>query len=377
MGIFDIFGGRAKNHRANLYKLIKKRKIDELKEILVEGFNLNEKIPVKDHEDMFPLTCALMYKSYDIVRLFIDNGAELNNEEEPAIIYSAIYGDAGIIQHIVACGADINMVDTIRGSALSCALGEENFEGLKVLINSGIDMVAYGGSALRDAAREGFFDAAELLISSGADVNYNKAEGVYLSEISPIQVAAQEGYEDIVHLLLRHGADSTLLNNNENQEETIINMDNESKEDYIEIEEKHRHDYQWHVEKLREYGLQEEIIQYLGTSNKMLNLSDKSDCTRYIVFCTVDQVRVFSWRDILFIDLLSEVEGYDENGVLAWLPESQCFGTLDLKSNRFGKIEGLTWKTFLEYPGRYIDGSIRWEFCQEFDYDGDEPEEMN
>jgi len=87
-----------------------------------------------------------------------------------------------------------------------------DFDQIKLLLNSGVQVDSWDDSALMTAlhraAIAGHKDIAELLITYGARVDHGG------SKSTPLHCAVQYGHKDVVELLLAHGADVNVKNGN-------------------------------------------------------------------------------------------------------------------------------------------------------------------
>ncbi|WP_253199427.1 ankyrin repeat domain-containing protein [Clostridium tagluense] len=241
------------------------------------------------------------------------------------------------------------------------------------------------GNMLSQAAKEGDIDLVQLIIDKGvADINYNGKDKVFVGNPTPLQWAVIGGDINIVKLLLENGADVSITDEwgyrpfNEAAEarnnkwghraldESIGKNDKEILEIIKSYEPKEWHQHEWCEQRLKNYELPNEVIEFLSSENRKIDL-EESEWTEYIEFYNLDEVRVFKWNNMTFVDLLHNVDGYDNIGAMSWIPEHKSFACLDMEHEKFGFIPGLTWSEFMASPARYIDGSLSWEFCENDD----------
>jgi hypothetical protein len=239
------------------------------------------------------------------------------------------------------------------------------------------------GNMLRYAAKEGNEELVKLIISKGTiDINYNGKDKVFVSNSTPLQWSVIRGNLNIVKLLLENGADLSITDKwgyrpfNEAVEaandrwgyraldKSIGKYDKEILEVIKIHEPKEWHQREWCIERLKKLELPDEVIEFLGSENRRINLQE-SEWTNYVEFYALDEIRVFKWKDMTFVDLVYNVDDYGNMGVISWIPEHKSFACLDIEHEMFGFIQGLTWKEFMENPTRYIDGSLSWEFCED------------
>ena len=101
--------------------------------------------------------------------------------------------------------------------ALVTAIQKEDFEAVKNLLASGLDVNAkdihHHNTVLMQAASMGKTEVVKLLIEAGADVNFKSVGLTYATGRptgnyrTPLMMAAQNGHVEIVNLLLAAGAD--------------------------------------------------------------------------------------------------------------------------------------------------------------------------
>lgn len=333
--------------------------IEQLNEMLQDGWDINEKVG-KYYQ--LPINVAIDYKRYDVVKWLVDHHAELNDSEYPAVLYAARSQNTDLIGYIVKNGGNINVVGRKGRTALVEAMVSKKQENIEAVINHGFDMPQLGGGSLRRACWKGELDLVKLFTENGADVNYHSYDQVHTDEATPLQVAIEGGHTEVVKYLLENGADVTIpdkygmtplkvvkkFKNNEIKE--LLNK-YEPIESQGEVNQKHR---------LRKLGLPTEVIDYLGTQNKTIELSEKSQ-TRYIKLATIFEVTDFFFDGIQVIDLIIENEAYDSTGLLVYIPAQQCFGSVDLEHHEL-IIIGVSWKKFLYNPEQYIDGILLGQF---------------
>lgn len=243
------------------------------------------------------------------------------------------------------------------------------------------------GDMLRYAAKEGEINLAQLIIDKGlADINYNSKSKDFGNEPTPLQWTVIRGNLDMVKLLLENGADVSITDKwgyrpfNEAVEaandrwgyraldKSIGKYDKEILELIKSYEPKEWHQREWCIERLKKLELPDEVIEFLSSENRKINLQE-SEWTNYVEFYDIDEVRTFKWKGMTLVDLVYDVDDYDNMGVISWIPEHKSFACLDIEHEKFGFIPNLTWQEFMASPARYIDGSLSWEFCEEDDED--------
>lgn len=122
---------------------------------------------------------------------------ERNVQEETPLISAARQEKWEIVRLLVEEGADIN-AETEQGglTALRYAIMAGNYEMTTYLIENGADVSQeneHGWTPLHTAARYGHMEILNFLIQEGADINARTDKGV-----TPTRAASDAGYTDIV-----------------------------------------------------------------------------------------------------------------------------------------------------------------------------------
>lgn len=113
----------------------------------------------------------------DMMQLFLDNGADINQinrSGEQALAFAAWNGHKHAVDWLIANGAMLNRKEKSWG-ALHYATFNGHTELVKHLIAKGADVnarVPNGATAIMLAAREGKDDIAKMLLSNGASLKY-------------------------------------------------------------------------------------------------------------------------------------------------------------------------------------------------------------
>jgi ankyrin repeat protein len=119
---------------------------------------------------------------------------------------------AGIVNVLLALGADVNARDNYNFTALLLAANTGNIEIITILLAHGaeVNAKAYNGqSALMSAAGIGHTEIVKLLLAKGAEVNTRGHNGR-----TALMMTAQGGHAETVTVLLANGADINAKDNN-------------------------------------------------------------------------------------------------------------------------------------------------------------------
>ena len=132
----------------------------------------------------------------------------INIEDETridALVMACGEGDFDFVKTLIKSGIDVNGIGSEGFTPLMMASSNNKAEIVNFLIEQGADVnkVYNGWTALIEAADEGSMESMKHLLNAGAEVNY------YASENSPtaITMAASEGNLECLKLLIKNGAD--------------------------------------------------------------------------------------------------------------------------------------------------------------------------
>jgi ankyrin repeat protein len=144
---------------------------EEMLQLLQE----NAMIPCKNLPTRKVLKEAAADGSEPLVKLFIENGAEVNapgSIDGTALSQAAANGRELIVRLLLDNGANINAADEFSKTALQLAAENGNEPIVRLLLDKGANVntsTGYGGTALQLAAKKGNEPIARLLLAKGAD----------------------------------------------------------------------------------------------------------------------------------------------------------------------------------------------------------------
>ncbi|MCC3373746.1 ankyrin repeat domain-containing protein [Cohnella sp. REN36] len=284
--------------------------------------------------------------AFDILNKYIID--DLNDKDYPIITAAARYGNRTLFEKLIALGANINALTHVQSSAVGRALAFQNYEGVRALIELGFEVKSYsGGKALRSAAWDGELEIVRLLVEHGADVNFNGADQVFPYCTTPVQMAASRNYFEIVKYLVEQGADVTIRDKHGNRAflEAKRNKNTEMMEYIKMLEPPIWHEADKRVSELKKMGMPTDIIKWLGTENRRIDLPETCP-TAYIDFETIFDVKPIQWQGRVFLDITKEVESYEGTGFIIWIPDQKCLGSLDIEHQELITFKDVKWNKF-------------------------------
>ncbi|WP_373233280.1 ankyrin repeat domain-containing protein [Cohnella sp.] len=345
-----------------LEQLIEEGNLNAIRSLLTDGLDPNAKVGIYNST----LECAFDCRQYEVAKLFIEHGAEINDRNNPAIV-DAAHGDRALFEYLIQKGSDINAVNRVGHSALSRALAFDNDSGAIALVELGIDIQRLGGKALRDAAWNGNERMVQYLIERGADIHYCEPDQVFVAGDTSLLAATSGNHLKIVEYLLEHGADISYCNKLGDRAYHIAKSNQFTQlADLLKSREPAEyHDYNRKMAELTAAGLPSPILDTLGKENRKLEFKGKN--CEYLIFRSLYDIKQFSFKDYEVYDLLLELDNYGADGVITWCPSKQLFISIDLEHDTVTLLNDLTWDAFVQDPGTFLDRILEGDY---------EPEEL-
>ncbi|RFU27471.1 hypothetical protein B7463_g8880, partial [Scytalidium lignicola] len=168
------------------------------------------------------LQAAAFAGNAEVVRMLLDNGANINVRDEhgQTPLHRAAYqGHTAIVELLLSKGADINEADQQGRTALRWVAnyGYEKLLGLLSLKGAQMDIKdEMGQTAMHRAAHNGNIAIARMLIEKGLNVNAVDSEGE-----TPLFSAVRSGKPAMVRFLLANGA---LVSQTDNENSTALHV---------------------------------------------------------------------------------------------------------------------------------------------------------
>lgn len=152
-----------------------------------------------------PLGHAASNETFDMARLLVAHGADIDSSDPASVLESAAgCGNLHIVQWALSQGASADISSASEGmTPLQSASWNGHLAVVKVLLESKANIEAQGdrGPALCCATKGAHIDIVRLLLQSGADI-----EATDRYSPTALGIASERGYFDIALLLLEHGA---------------------------------------------------------------------------------------------------------------------------------------------------------------------------
>ncbi|XP_028395444.1 uncharacterized protein LOC114519503 [Dendronephthya gigantea] len=145
---------------------------------------------------------------FDLVKYFVQHGAEHNFQDDCKVLQSAIHSRSlEIVKYFVEdCGADVNCKDESGKTALHHAVDAGETDIVKYFVEQcGADVNGKdtdGWTVLHDAVTKGRLEMVKFLVPMGANVNGKKIDGWTV-----LHDAVAEGTLEMVRYLVENGAD--------------------------------------------------------------------------------------------------------------------------------------------------------------------------
>ncbi|MDC0065776.1 ankyrin repeat domain-containing protein, partial [Verrucomicrobia bacterium] len=174
--------------------------ISVIKKYFADGGDANKRDP---EGKMTLLLHAIYIENKTIVKILIENGADINDKDKNGVTPLSFALTKEIAELLIDKGADINAKCDDGDTPLHSAAYNGRKEIAELLIDKGADINAkgtIGWTPLHLAVQQGRKEVVELLIAKGADVNAKMKNG-----ITPLDWAVDKDYTEIAYLLSTHG----------------------------------------------------------------------------------------------------------------------------------------------------------------------------
>jgi len=183
---------------------------EKIEEFIDNGMDIN----LPNEHGITPLITAIYFKNYEITRLLVENGADVNyiykeNNFSP-LIFACNARDERIIELLLKYDADVNIKDSNGYDALHHLIskgfpyGLETYNHLVIPELSWIFANHYGSRV----KKEQNLKAIDLLIEYGIDINYVNQLNELSKSVNAISILLEElcGNDDAIKKLIEKGA---------------------------------------------------------------------------------------------------------------------------------------------------------------------------
>lgn len=181
----------------------------EIVKLLIEnGADVNFPVYRKGEVYYTPLIISSAYGYDDIVKLLVDNGADPNisgYDKDFPLHFASGKNYVDIVDLLIKGGANVNVKNIEEATPLHKAARTNSVATIQQLLKHGADIDAItdiGYTALCEACTANKKDAVRVLLEAGADPNIPVDNGE-----TPLHKAVKNNNKEIIELLLKHGAD--------------------------------------------------------------------------------------------------------------------------------------------------------------------------
>jgi len=332
--------------------------ITALDKRLSKRWNLDKRIRISEMFVLPPLEIAFIAKAFASVKWLVDNGANLNVENNSGFALAARYGDEGIIRYLVDNGAKvipdfINLYDC----AFEQAMHGDNLSVLPLIQSLGYTVEKYGGNAFMSAIINNEKRAIAFFMENDVDVNFIPEAGMFRSrKTSPLCFAARFADLDLCNALVTKGADVIFAEDGTMRPYQIAleRGDLEMADFFKSLEPPAFHDIQSKIQELKPYRLPDTLLYYLQGDNLRLNFDKKaaSGGCEYIDFFSFADVMPIKIGRAKMLRLSRAVENYDGSVHIVWNPKEKMIAWYDVEHGATGNIA--TFDDFIKDASKYI-----------------------
>ena len=311
--------------------------ITALESALQGGWDIDEPIQIGKYSEYSPLQLALVMNCVPSVQWLVEHGANLNDEENPSFLLAVRYGNQEIIDYVVAQGANINALNSVKVDAFQAALYGKKYENLQLIHDLGHTVHKYGGKAFRNAITDKNYEVLDFFIRNGVDINYNKPDSVYPFKPTPLCVAAR--YVDLLmcKYLVEHGADVTITEKDGMRPYSIaIEKDDMEMAEYFKnLEPDEYHDKQNKMDQLKPFKLPKGLVSFLEGDTLYFELPD-SDFKSIEFLPLIDTIPFKLGRRNL-LRLSKELGEYNDYQIV-WDPKSKKIACYDIEHQELREL---------------------------------------
>ena len=304
---------------------------------LANGWDINQPIEIGEYSEHTPLELALVMCCLPSIQWLVENGADLNDEENPSFLLAVRYGNQAIIDYVVEHGANVHALNRVKVDAFQAALYGKKYEHLQLIHDLGHTVQKYGGKAFRNAITDRNYEVLDFFIHNGVDINYNKPDSVYPFKPTPLCVAARYVDLKMCKYLVEHGADETITEKDGMRPYSIAieKGDMEMAEYFKSLEPAEFHDIQNKMDQLKPFKLPKALVNFLEGEHLYFELPD-SDFISIEFFPLIDTIPFKLGRRNL-LRLSKELGEYNEWQIV-WDPKSKKISCYDIEHQELREL---------------------------------------
>lgn len=337
-------------------KLILNQDIAALDRCINVTWRLNEPISVSLYMDELPLTIALVENRLEVVDYLLRKKVNLNVRGDPAMVNAARNCSADTLRKLAAARAKIHLTNHVGTNAISAALYSERYDLLPVLLELGLSADSDGGVSLRQAVYDRQMEAVQFFIEHGHDPNLRCADQVFPNNPTAVAVAAENDDMEMVRYLVEHGADVKLADKHGERPYTAaVSNGNVEMQAYLRAHEPPEwHDAGQRAAVLQSYNVPAALIAFLSQDERRIDMPGEEPA--FIEFHHITNAPEASWKRGFkrwqFVDLLSRVDNYGQQGFLVWLKKEKMLASIDYEHEEIRVL--CDWEQFTAEPARWI-----------------------
>ncbi|OWB79831.1 hypothetical protein B5S32_g4070 [[Candida] boidinii] len=361
MSKYKLFGDNA--ILTPLAQWIMDENIEKLEEELKSGnFKINDEFEVTKYIDETPLTLCLYANKRKVLDWLLEHKVDLNDSKNPGINMACSSSDIDIVERLIDMGMRFQNTNSERNQesgdeedddnsvytgenlksidqCISKAIYGDRIDVINLLIRKGYD-IKKNGKILRQAVFNKQYEIIDILIDNGIDVNFCIPDMVFPYNSTPVHIATSKNDIELVKKLVNKGANVLIKDEYGCRPFTCAYENNFSELiDYLRsIEPNYLHDKDYLVTELKKknYTLPKKLMEIIYNKNNDVEsltykTKDENEFVNIIRFHSIITIKEIKFNNLLFLDLLSYTDDYDNCGFFCWNQRENCLCHLDFE----------------------------------------------